>query len=60
MLCKIWARPRCLFVCLFFYGPIVEVNKLVFEGWLDTKPCSDKDLMVRSPSNWKMDYWYKI
>ena len=27
---------------------------------LGTKPCSDKDLMVRSPSNWEVDYWYKI
>ena len=29
-------RPRCLFVC--FYGPSVEVNKLVFEGQLQQIP----------------------
>ena len=36
MLCKICSRPRCLFVC--FYGPSVEVNKLVFEGQLQQIP----------------------
>ena len=42
----------CLFVCLFFfYGPSVEVNKLVFEGQLQQIPNTGDHVGNQSENN---------